>query len=164
MAIILGFALVMSLGTVFNGALYFEHGVSVVLVLVMMVIIMSFVYRGFTLYHDVKYPLEIFVEDPQEGQVLEVRNIAHILCYEDNFLFTYHSGASYDLELDENLKEVYAMLHPRMFFMVNDNLVVSRRACREVWEDEDGRIRIVLEPRAKLPEHMIGKIDLEGIE
>lgn len=164
LSIVFLFVVAVAFEAVYNEPLKFEYGVLIPFVSSLMIIIINFVYMIFPLFLGARYTSEIIFDGPMGGQVLEVRDIAHILCCEKSFLFTYHTGESHEMQLENDLEKIYALLHPSMFFMVNDHAVVSRRACKQVLEDEDGRIRIVLEPRAKLPEHMIGIIDLEGLE
>jgi len=91
--------------------------------------------------------------------VLNVSDIAYIFYDGSTYFITSHKGISYETRLEERLEEFCKLLNPWFFFKINEFTIVSRKACKDFSEDENGGIFVMLEPKPILPKSLRDKDD-----
>jgi len=57
----------------------------------------------------------------------------------------------YETCLDQGFEEFFVLLDPDRFFMINEFAIVSRSACIDFKELEDGTIKVNLAPKPIMP-------------
>ncbi|RZJ23679.1 MAG: hypothetical protein EON51_02025 [Acinetobacter sp.] len=153
--IIIPFALMYGMGSLFifvfgrNGQ-EFIFSISLMTVFLIMANI-NMIYLCFYLVWSKKYIKSLQVYYGNQRVDLGVKDIAYLFYYRGDYFVTSHKGICYETSLKESLVEFMELLDPISFFMINEQMIISRKSCTAFSEDENGRITVSLVPKPILP-------------
>jgi hypothetical protein len=120
---------------------------------------LNMVYLCFYLFWSSKYLKTLEVYYGNQLVKLKVEDIAYLFYQKGTYFVTSHKGISYETSLEYNLEEFMALLDPVSFFMINEQMVISRKSCTAFSEDEMGMITVSLVPKPIIPQAMKGEND-----
>ncbi len=89
--------------------------------------------------------------------------MAYVFYKDGVYYITSHAGVCYETSLKEDFEEFYELLDPDRFFMINEFAIVSRKACKDFIENEDGTIKVNLVPKPILPKAFRGEDGEPGL-
>ena len=146
--------------SIYKVPMYFEFPSSVFLQQFLMVIIISAIHFLVNLAQMMGSRPIAMIDQNGNETILDQSEIAYIFYVDGSYFITMHNETHFDCGIDLPLATFFSYLDPQTFFMVNDHVVVSRKACKEVSENDDGTLKITLEPRPVLPRALSDKIGL----
>lgn len=119
----------------------------------------NMVYLCFYFFWSKKYLKSLEVYYGNQRVDLDIKDIAYLFYHRGDYFVTSHNGVNYETSLEENLEEFMALLDPNSFFKINEQMIISRKACTSFSEDEHGRITVGLVLKPILPKPLQGKND-----
>jgi hypothetical protein len=111
-------------------------------------------------------PIEVLKIEAFYGGVmvqLLQADLAYIFYKDGVYYITSHAGVCYETSLSESFEELYGLLDPDRFFMINECAIVSKRACTGYVENEDGTIQVSLVPKPIIPKAFRGESGAPGV-